>query len=183
MAARHLSIAALAICAFAGVAISMQLARRREPQQAAPTAGETLVQITPKRFPMRQSIMTDCIAPQFHHGPHADAAEILIYANPVAVEYRRQHPTEFNYPIGSKFVKEKYSNPAAKQPDIATIMERRNDKGDVSDWRFAIVSLPDKIELPQTGRVTCAGCHQGYKDTGYVSNDSENALRQYLKIE
>ena len=183
MAARRLSITALAIGTFAAGAIGMQLARRPASQQPVSPAAVDLVQITPERVPMKQALWTYCIQPPTADSPHANAAEILVYANPVAVEYRRQHPREFAYPAGSKFVKEKYSLPTDQQPDVATIMERRGDKGDISDWRFSIVSLPDKIELPQTGRVTCAGCHQEYKDTGYVSNDSENALKRYLKIE
>jgi hypothetical protein len=166
--------------AAAGFGLSSQ-PRASKQLPAAPF--ENMVRITPQRIPMKQRLMTFCIAPRPSFGPHEDAAEILVYANAIAIEYRRAHPGEFDYPVGSKFVKEKFATPTAKQPDVATIMERRNNKGDVSDWRFSIVSLPDKIELPMPGRVSCAGCHQEYKDTGYVSNDSENALKQYLKIE
>src|SRR4051794_8481735 len=111
MAARRLSITALAIGAFAAGAIGMQLARRPVSQQSTPPAAVDLVQITPQRIPMKQALWTYCIAPPTRDSPHADAAEILVYANPIAVEYRRQHPSEFNYPIGSKFVKEKFSRP------------------------------------------------------------------------
>jgi len=183
MVARRLPVVALIFAALAVAVIGMSLARQRASEQPAPAAEERFLQITPRRVPMKQALMTLCMAAAPTNSPHADVAEILVYANPVAIEYRRQHPTEFNYPIGSKFVKEKFSQPVDKRPDMATIMERHGDKGDVSDWRFAIVSLPDKIELPQTGRVSCAGCHEAYKDTGYVSNDSENALKRYLKIE
>jgi hypothetical protein len=132
---------------------------------------------------MAARVATLCYRPTEGFGPHLEVAEVHIYANPVALEYRRAHPDGHEYPIGSKFVKEKYSSVGDENPEVATIMERRSAKGDVSDWRFAIVSLPDKIELPMAGRITCASCHQDYKDTGYVSNESENALRQYLKIE
>ena len=132
---------------------------------------------------MAARIATLCYRPPGGFGPHGDVAEVHIYANPVALEYRRAHPRGHEYPIGSKFVKEKYSGEGDENPQVATIMERQSAKGDVSDWRFAIVSLPDKIELPMTGQPNCASCHQDYKDTGYVSNDSENALQQYLKIE
>jgi hypothetical protein len=183
MAARGISIIALAICTVAAGAIGMQLARRRATEQPTPAVVEDLIQITPKRIRMRPSMVTDCYVPQTEFGPHADRPEILVYANQVAIEYRRKHPHEFEYPVGTKFEKKKFALPTDQEPDMATIMERRTDKGGVSDWRFALVSLPDKIELPMTGRVTCAGCHQNFKNTGYVSNESENALRQYLKIE
>jgi|SRR4051794_34740559 hypothetical protein len=183
MAARRFSITALAICAFAAGAIGMRFARHPASEQPTLPLAEHLIQITPHRIAMKQALRTLCMAPRTPQGPHSDAAEILVYANRAAIEYRREHPGDFDYPIGSKFVKEKFPSPAAKQPDMATIMERRAGNGDVSDWRFAIVSLPDKIELSMAGRVSCASCHQEYKDTGYVSDDSENALKQYLKVE
>jgi hypothetical protein len=132
---------------------------------------------------MAARIATLCYRPQGGFGPHGEAAEVHIYANQIALHYRRSHPNNHDYPIGSKFVKEKYSSPGDEKPHAATIMERRTETGDVSDWSFSIVSLPEKIEQPESGKVTCASCHQNYADTGYVSDQSEYALKQYLKIE
>jgi hypothetical protein len=132
---------------------------------------------------MAARIATLCYRPPGGFGPHGDVASVHIYANLMAVEYRRAHPNEHDYPIGSKFVKEKYSSEGDENPQVATTMERCFDKGDVSDWRFAIVSLPDKIELPMTGQPNCADCHQAYNRTGYISDQTEFVLKKYLKIE
>jgi hypothetical protein len=142
-----------------------------------------MMRITPQRIPMAPRIAELCYRPAGGWGPHGEVAEVHIYANQIALDYRRAHPNEHDYPVSSKFVKEKYSGPGDEKPTAATIMERRTATGNISDWRFSIVSLPDKIERPITGKVSCADCHQGYKDTGYVSMQSEAALHQYLKIE
>lgn len=149
----------------------------------SPNVHDGLAQITPQRAPMKQPLATLCMAPSTPFGPHAEPTEILVYANTIALDYRRQHPREYDYPIGSKFVKEKYAHKADQQPDLATIMERISKVGDDSDWRFSIVSLPDKIELHPTGGVACASCHVQFEDRGSVSDESESALRWYLKIE
>jgi hypothetical protein len=62
-------------------------------------------------------------------------------------------------------------------------MERRSAKGDVSDWDFSIVALPEKTPLKADGEVSCASCHEGYKDTGYISYESESALKMFLATE
>jgi hypothetical protein len=141
-----------------------------------------LVSITPQRIAISRRDLTLCFIPP-PAGPHDFSAEIHIYANKAVLDYRRAHPNKYDYPIGSKFVKEKYSQAGDRNPDAATIMERRASTGDVSDWNFSIVSLPDKTPVKATGRVTCVECHEGYKDTGYVSHESEAALRNFLAIE
>jgi hypothetical protein len=141
-----------------------------------------LMQITPARVVMAPRLMTLCYRPRAF-GPHEEPDEILVYANEIAIDYRRQHPTEFDYPIGSKFVKEKYPRYGDDKPDAATIMEKIATRGDVSDWNFSIVSLPDKTPLKPSGRESCAECHQEYKDTGFISSDLEAALKKFLKFE
>ena len=146
------------------------------------TIRQTLIQITPVRVVMAPRLMTLCYRPRAF-GPHEEPDEILVYANEIAIDYRRRHPTEFDYPIGSKFVKEKYSHRGDDKPDVATIMDKIAMKGDASDWSFSIVSLPEKTPLKSSGRVICAECHHEYKDTGLVSSDSEAAFRKFLGFE
>lgn len=159
------------------VVLAIVVAIQRIPQpttseQQSPNP-EVLVRITPHRIPLAASVAVLCITPTLVYGPHKDAAEVHIYANQRAIDYRHKHPNAFDYPIGSKFVKEKYSHPGDENPDAATIMERTANKGDVSDWNFSIVSLPDKTPLEPSSEVTCAECHRNFKDTGFVSSDSE----------
>jgi hypothetical protein len=141
-----------------------------------------LVRITPQRIVVSPRSSTLCFRPP-PAGPHDNTAEIHIFANQTALDYRCEHPNEYDYPIGSKFVKEKYSQAGDASPDAATIMERRSAKGDVSDWDFSIVALPEKTPLKSDGEVSCASCHEGYKDTGYISYESESALKMFLATE
>jgi hypothetical protein len=142
-----------------------------------------LIRITPQRIPLPEQVARDCISPSPDYGPHSYGAEVHIYANETAIDYRRKHPHEHDYPTGSKFVKEKYSQAGDKNPVAATIMERRAEKGDVSDWNFSIVALPENMPLKAAGEVSCARCHEGYKDTGFISFESEAAIKRFLAIE
>jgi hypothetical protein len=180
-------VACVVVAAFAAVGafVSMRLpshptAGERSEQQ--PPNPDALVRITPRRIPLAASVATLCIVPVTpNYGPHL-AAEVHIYANQRVIDYRRDHPQEFDYPIGSKFIKEKFSHAGDENPDAATIMERTRSTGDVTDWAFSIVALPDKAPIKASGEVTCAQCHQEYKDTGYISTDSEAALKTHLGI-
>src|SRR5689334_4126724 len=111
MVTRSLPAIALAFAALAVGGIGLRFAGWRTPQEHSAVDPDQLFQITPHRIPMKQALQTLCIAPPTHDSPHELSAEILVYANGIAVEYRRQYPHEFNYPIGSKFVKEKFSRP------------------------------------------------------------------------
>ena len=129
---------------------------------------------------MDPRLLTLCVGPGMVVGPH-DAAEVDIYVNPVVVEYRKKNPQAFAYPVGSKFVKKKYPKVGAKNPDIATVMVKTADTGKVSDWEFSMLRLPDGKALEHSGRVSCADCHERYKDRGYISRESEAAMREFLR--
>ena len=177
------SIIVAIVCAVVVGIVIAKFGSSRVPSEQPAARSDGMVRITPNRIPLAASVARLCIAPSLVYGPHLDAGEVHIYANQLALDYRRAHPNEFEYPIGSKFVKEKYSSPGDENPDVATLMERRSAKGDVSDWDFSIISLPAGTPLQSNGRVSCVSCHERYKDTGYVSSDSEKALRKHLGIE
>lgn len=147
-----------------------------------PGKDEELTKITLERIPMDKRLLTLCVAsgPTRVLGPHV-AAEVDVYMNPVALEYRKKHPDKFDYPVGSKFVKRKYPKVGAKDPDIETIMVKTKSEGAVTDWEFSMRSLPDQKPLEPSGRVSCADCHEDYEDRGFISSQSENALQAYLK--
>jgi hypothetical protein len=176
-------LAVLVVCAAAATLIAKRVWSPSKTADSELTNADRLVRITPQRIPLAEEVAVLCISPSTRYGPHLGGAEVHIYSNERVLNYRREHPNEFDYPIGSKFVKEKYSNAGDTNPDVATIMERCGAKGDISDWTFSMVSLPAKTPLTPTGSVTCAACHERYQDTGYVSADSEEALRKYLKID
>lgn len=147
-----------------------------------PAEDDELVKITLQRIPMDERLLRLCMAngPALVLGPHV-AAEVDVYMNPVALDYRRAHPDKFDYPVGSKFVKRKYPQVGAKDPDIETIMVKGKSEGAVTDWEFGMRSLPDHEPLQPAGEVSCADCHEKYEARGFISSQSENALQAYLK--
>ena len=138
-----------------------------------------LVKITPKRIPMDKQLLKLCIGPQAVRGPHV-AAEVDIYVNETVVDYRRKNPGAFAYPIGSKFVKKKYPKIGAESPDIATAMIKTAETGKVTDWEFSMVRLSDMKQITPRGSVSCTDCHARYESRGYISRQSEHALKDYL---
>jgi hypothetical protein len=143
---------------------------------------EKLVCITPHRIPVEFQRMTLCIAPAPDIGPH-DVPEILVYANPIALDYRRMHPDNFDYPIGSTFVKHKFASRGQEVPDAATMMIRKANRGDISDWEFTSHSLPDQKLLGPANELSCIECHQGFGDRGFISWETEGALRRHLHLQ
>lgn len=139
-----------------------------------------LVKITKKRIPMDERLLSLCVGPEAVVGPHA-VAEVDIYVNQVVLDYRKANPEKFVYPIGSIFVKEKYPEVDSRRPDIATKMEKIRNDGAVGDWDFSIYSLPEKKPIEPTGRVSCASCHERYGERGFISSQSETAIKDFLK--
>lgn len=176
-----LSIISVAAILFVGGGIHLMSASKSTPLPTKPAS--EMVCITPHRIPMREETMRMCVSPEEIFGPHMSPAEIHLYANDLALEYRRAHPNAFDYPIGSKFEKRKYTEVSDSDPTVATIMERTGNTGAVSDWSFSIVSLPARTPLKQVEGISCAECHERHKDTGYVSDVTENALKKHLGIE
>ena len=145
-----------------------------------------MVKITKKRIPMDLKVMTLCGPPPALFNPHT-RAKVDIYANPTAIEYRRKNPKEFVYPIGSMFVKKKFSKGKKQEnPDeIATVMVKKANTGKISDWTFNFLRLSDGNLLnPKTppGQHSCIKCHQRYEKRGYISRESEFALQEYLGL-
>jgi hypothetical protein len=158
----------------AGLLVSLSL--------AAPLIQEKsdLVKITDKRIPMDERLRRLCIGPEAVVGPHS-SAEVDIYVNSIAIKYRRENPTKFSYPVGSKFVKEKYSKIGDKDPDVATIMLKKQNSGTITDWEFSMESLPSHKPITPKGRVSCASCHEHYEERGFISKKSEDELLKFLK--
>ena len=142
-----------------------------------PAYRKDLTRITHERLPMDPRTAALCIDVI---GPHY-ADEVDIFANKAVLEYRKANPSQFSYPIGAKFLKEKFKK-GAKSPDAATIMIRERATGDISDWKFEIFSLPDMKPITPKRLVTCVDCHEKYSRQGFVSNEGEKSLRDFLKL-
>ena len=67
-----------------------------------------MVKITNKRIPMDASVMALCFYRPELWSPHT-MAEADIYVNRTVIDYRRKNPGSFDYPIGARFVKKKFS--------------------------------------------------------------------------
>jgi hypothetical protein len=67
---------------------------------------DKLVKISSKRIPMDKRLLTLCVGPGAVLGPHS-VAEVDIYANEIALQFRKDNPGKFDYPVGSIFVKKK----------------------------------------------------------------------------
>ena len=145
-----------------------------------------MVKITQERIPMDLKVMRLCTYRPELFSPHT-RAEADVYANPTAIEYRRNNPKAFAYPIGSMFVKKKFSkgNKQEKPDEIATVMVKKASTGKVRDWEFNFLRLSDgKILNPKTpaGQHSCTKCHQRYEKRGYISWESEFAMQEFLSI-
>ena len=139
-----------------------------------------LIKITKERIPMDERLLSLCVGPEAVVGPHA-VAEVDIYVNRAVLEYREANPEQFHYPVGSVFVKEKYPTVASKSPDVATRMQKVRSEGAVSDWEFSIYRLPEMTPIDHQGRESCASCHERYEERGFISRESEEALREFLQ--
>ncbi len=148
---------------------------------AADDGREKLTRLTATRI-ITLNQMADCRAPSPPSPHDGEAPFVHLYANDAALEYRRNTPDSFEYPIGSIFRKEKYKDAKAKAPDLATIMTRVGNKGTVEDWEFRMITLPDGKEVTGIRKKTCADCHSKYEKRGFVSRDTETALREKLKL-
>ena len=146
-----------------------------------------MVKITKKRIPMDAKVMTLCFYQPKLYSPHT-MAEADIYANHIAIEYRKNNSKKFSYPVGSKFVKKKYSMLRSgvkqeKHDDIGTVMVKKSNTGKVTDWEFNFLRFSDgkllKRKTP-VGQYSCIQCHQKYKSRGYISRESEFALQEFL---
>ena len=143
-----------------------------------------MVKITKERISMDASVMALCLYRPELWSPHTKA-EADIYVNRTVIDYRRKNPGSFAYPIGSRFVKKKFSKGKKQEnPDeIGTVMVKKADTGKVTDWGFHFIRHRDGTFLePKTpaGRHSCSKCHRRYKSRGHISWESESALQAYL---
>ena len=133
---------------------------------------------------MDTAVMVLCAYRPGLYSPHT-MAEADVFTNAKVIDYRRENPKEFVYPIGSMFVKKKYSKSKKQEkPDeIGTVMVKKANTGKVTDWEFNFLRLNDgKLLKPKTpaGQHSCIKCHQRYASRGYVSRESEFAMQEYL---
>ena len=160
------------VLGIAGVAVAVRGLAEGEP--------ENLVKVTKERIPMDERLRLLCGSREMVAGPHVEA-EVDVYVNAIVIDYRRENAERFEYPVGAVFVKKKYPSLGAEAPDLATKMVKVRNEGKVSDWEFSMYRLPGGEVVQPAGKVSCASCHERYEERGFISRESEAALREFLK--
>jgi hypothetical protein len=144
------------------------------------------VKITKSRIPMEQKLMVACAPTVDFRKEESHPGAVDVYSNSIAIEYRRNHPQNHDYPIGSMFLKTKYSQQHQQIPDdLGTLMIKKANTGSISDWEFNIMNVKTgqrQFPDPQHQR-NCINCHEGFSGRGYISNETENSIRLFLESE
>ena len=141
------------------------------------------VKITKSRIPMEQNLLVACAPLVDFRKEQSHPGAVDVYSNSIAIEYRRNHPQNHDYPIGSMFLKTKYSQQHQQIPDdLGTLMIKKANTGRISDWEFSIMNVKTgqrQFPDPQHQR-NCINCHEGFSGRGFISNESETALDLFL---
>ena len=79
------------------------------------------------------------------------------------------------------FLKTKYSKAHQKMPDeFATLMIKKANAGNITDWEFSIMNVHDGKRITPTNIRGCMNCHENFSSRGYISRESETALKTHL---
>lgn len=101
------------------------------------------------------------------HGPHANYT-IRVYVNKTG-EKAFASAAKPQFTPGTAIIKEKYSTPTAKTPELMTVMIKRQAGFDTKngDWEYLILSGDGRTVLEST-KQHCQDCHQKVRDRGFV---------------
>lgn len=92
----------------------------------------------------------------------------LVYGNELASTAHGEMPRVF--PVGSILVREKLSQPDSSEPELLTVMiKREKDFNPASgDWLFLTVSGNGSKVKERTKKGACLDCHQSARDQDFV---------------
>jgi hypothetical protein len=147
--------------------------------------------LSQKKAPMEKQLRFLCVEPPDYRpsvqsgrepgwGPHFQAWT-QVYANPVAITAGEKSASLGRFPVGSIFVKEKYDAIDAKAPTLITVMEKISARQSVDDWKFTMIRLSDHSVVTPTGKVSCAGCHDEYRERDFISSATTALLAEYVR--
>jgi hypothetical protein len=169
-----LLLAALAI----GTAVSCRPPATVAQTQTSVTAPEPVLpeidgyqnwrKVNEARLKMADEVATLCVVTLKGLPPHGDKF-IWVYGNELA-QQELWKGVERTFPVGSVIVKEKYGAPEGGEPELLTVMIKR-DPGynpEVGDWEFATVAMEAKKAVERGKLKTCMSCHQRTPDTDHV---------------
>lgn len=131
---------------------------------------ETKVDIAAEAAPL-------CMDPTMRFGPHIKPG-IHVYANELALGKVRTGAAR--YPVGALLVKEKFEQKQDKKPGIITVMEKVANTGAVDDWQFHMIRLSDRSIVREGLKRSCVSCHTHYKNSDFVTSDTQRLLEQFV---
>jgi hypothetical protein len=139
--------------------------------------------LTDKRIPMKRVAVERCSIDAILTGNPHSRADMIVHANQTLIDYISKNPEGVGFPVGSVLLKEKFP---AGQPDstaiLTTRMERVAFKGAVEDWKFSATSLENGKPTGASNKPSsCVVCHEDFEESSFVSPDSLNLLREYVK--
>lgn len=165
------------------IAAAICMVSAEEGESPAPGYLEGLQALTRKRIPMKKEAVQRCsIDAILTASPHV-GADMVVHANQALIDYISKNPEGVAFPVGSVLLKEKFSPGKPGSPAILTTrMERVAMAGTVKDWKFSATSLQDgkpagSLEAPSR----CVVCHEDFEETSFVSPDSVELLKEFVK--
>ncbi len=102
------------------------------------------------------------------HAPHRDAY-YHVYVSRAGQKAMESRIDKF--PRGTMVVKQKFSDPEGKSPELFTLMQKREPGYDPEhgDWEYAIVNRTATQVLARGRLESCIDCHKAYARTDYVT--------------
>ena len=177
---------ALSLCV-TGVVVWAQHSLR--PKSARPVAAsnttESLIsgyrqwaKVNPHPLEMFKTVAELCAAPTLRNRadsakPQADNPHfrkfITVYVNPTGRAAMLKQKTP-HFPVGSVIVKEKLAEETSKDPELLTVMVKREAGYNPAsgDWEYLVMDGKGEKVTAQGKLESCNACHTGVKDNDYI---------------
>jgi len=133
----------------------------------------TRVNAEPKIVPSRIAIQCAAVSlreqEQEQLNPHRDKY-VVVYVNDIGRSAMMDQKLP-HFPQGSLVVKEKLSTKDSQQPELLTVMRKREPgyNPESGDWEYMVFDGPGEV-LQAGGKLeNCQACHAKEKNTDYIS--------------
>lgn len=180
----YVSIGAAMLLAALFSTTSLIAYQNKDVEPAAPLiAGyKQWTRVNPVPNVFHSQIAIQCVIPRVQQSqmekanPHRDKF-ITVYVNNIGRHAMMQEKVP-HFPVGSVIVKEKLTTPSSSEPELLTVMTKREPGYNLrnGDWEYMAMD-GSGTKAQARGRLeSCQGCHTLVKHTDYVS-------RNYLPYE
>lgn len=141
-----------------------------------------LVNPTPQRVDPALSASCSRPFPLVDGGPHAHKY-ISVYVNSIGAD-AMLHQRQPVFPEGSIIVKEKLNDATSKEPELLTVMRKREPGYNAAsgDWEYLVLD-GTAANITDRGKLAgCNSCHTAYKSTdfitrAYLPRETRNGLK------